>query len=211
MGRHPKRKRHRTKNRRVMMHPHLWVLLHAPPRERDDALWCDVCDKWKPNTYRLPPRTNQHGLTDVPSFRICHSCLVADWDGNGAELIRQTAEWRAAEEAYLSLITDEHVEARVTVLVKELCRRVEMPGFRKGHAPPGIIRDRYRDLLVIEAMEELLIARMKSGSLASHTPANGSGRESSEVVAHPPVGTPNEGAGESGPFETTAPRGSPVP
>lgn len=193
-----------------MMHPRLWIVIHAPPRASDDAMWCDVCDEWKRRTYRVPPRLNSHGLTDTPSFRICHPCLVSDWDGNGAEFLRQTAEWKAMEEAYLSLITDGDVETKIRSMVRDVRQRFEVPGFRKGHAPLELIRQKFRDKLVGEAMEELLIERMRTGSLASRIPARERGPDPPEDDAHSPAGT-RPTAGESDPPTTTVPRGSPAP
>lgn len=143
------------------MHPRLWILLHAPPKPSDDHLWCDFCDSWQRRTYRLPPTINSAGLVSSPSIRSCHTCAVKHWDGNAESFLRWTTETKAREEAYLSLITHDQIEAKIADFVAELRTRVNMPGFRPGHAPAHMIRNRFSDLLVTEAMEELLIEALR--------------------------------------------------
>jgi len=60
------------------------------------------------------------------------------------------------------MITDTQVEAKIAVLVRELRTRITMPGFRPGHAPAHMIRDRYSASLIVEAMEELLIEALRN-------------------------------------------------
>jgi len=140
----------------------MWIILAAPKRPHDNAMWCDVCDKWKRKTYRVAPVRNEAGLIAVPSYRLCVKCLKTNFDGSGLDMIRATAEWTAQEEALLSLITDDEVEAKILSMLGALQRsgRVTEPGFRKGHVPFPVIRRRFKDKLIVAAMEELLIERL---------------------------------------------------
>lgn len=183
-------KRGKSKNRRRWMHPRLWIILHAPPRPDDDVLWCDVCDTWKSRTYRTAPRFNDAGLIETPSYRVCHDCARIHWDGNGVEFLRWTTERKAYEEAYLATITDEEVEAKIAAYLQELRQRIEVPGFRMGYAPAGILRQRYRDLLIVEAMDELLYERLIRSGGSTSTSTRGPTTHK-EVGAHPPGGTPS--------------------
>ncbi|MCW7072066.1 MAG: trigger factor family protein [Methanophagales archaeon] len=138
----------------------LWIIMHAPPQPSDEHLYCDVCESWKRRTYRVPPSFNQAGLIARPSYRACHDCVMRHFDGDGADLIRWTSEMKATEEAHLSLITDEQVERKIDELAGAVVKRVNMPGFRPGHAPKHMIRERYGTVIVLAAMEELLIASL---------------------------------------------------
>ena len=191
-------KRGKSKNRRQWMHPRLWIILHAPPRPNDDDLWCDICDTWKHTTYRTAPRFNDAGLVETPSYRVCHDCTRAHWDGNGAEFLRWTAERKAYEEAYLSTITDEEVEEKILAFLRELRERIEIAGFRMGHAPLGVLRERYRDLLVVEAMDELLHERLtRSGGSTNISMREPSTHQ--EAAAQSPSGTPSAAAQRAAP------------
>ena len=164
-------KRGKGKNRKTWMHPRLWIILHAPPRPDDDVMWCDVCDAWKRKTYRVPPTFNDAGLVAAPSYRLCDGCARTNWEGNGAEFLRWTTERKAYEEAYLATITDDEVERTIDGFLAELRQRIRVDGFRLGHAPTGIFRDKFTDVLVVEAMEELLIERLAKAHLSTNTAA----------------------------------------
>ena len=173
----PKRKRKgKRRDRRQLVHPRLWIVLAAPKRPHDNAMWCDVCESWKRKTYRTAPVRNDAGLIATPSYRFCVKCLKANFDGSGLDMIRATTEWTAQEEALLSLITDEQVEAKILSMLGALQRsgRVTKPGFRKGHVPLSVIRRRFQDKLIVAAMEELLIESLnKIGAPAvDHTTAS---------------------------------------
>jgi len=154
----------------------MWIILAAPKRPHDNAMWCDVCDQWKRKTYRVAPTRNEQGLIATPSYRLCVKCLRANFDGSGIDLIRATNEWSAREEALLGLITDEQVEAKMLQLLGALQRsgRVEEPGFRKGHVPIPVLRRRFQDKLIVAAMEELLIENMNrlGAPTVDHTTAS---------------------------------------
>jgi len=140
----------------------MWIILAAPDRPHDNAMWCDVCNQWKRKTYRVAPIYDDTGLMAAPSYRLCVKCLKVNFDGSGLDMIRAMTEWTAQEEALLSLITDEEVEAKILTMLGALQRsgRVTEPGFRKGHVPFHVIRRRFRDKLIVAAMEELLIERL---------------------------------------------------
>jgi len=146
------------------MHPRLWAILHAPPRPSDDHLWCDVCDSWRRRTMRVMPFLNDAGLVARPSFRVCPRCAALNWEGSAAERERWTIETKAREQAYLALITDEQVEAKIAELVAQIQQRVRLPGFRQGHVPAARIRADYSEILIVEAMEDLLIEALRKAA-----------------------------------------------
>lgn len=169
----------------------MWIILAAPKRPHDNAMWCDVCDQWKRKTYRVAPTYNHAGLIATPSYRLCVKCLKANFDGSGLDMIRATAQWTAQEEALLSLITDEEVEAKILSMLRALQRsgRVTEPGFRTGHVPLPMIRRRFRDKLTVAAMEELLIERLNriGAPAVDHSTANVPNAPQ-EIAAHSPSG-----------------------
>src|SRR5262245_53440200 len=53
-------------------------------------------------------------------------------------------------------IPQEAVESELTHIAKEFVRRARVPGFRPGKAPMGVIRTRYREEILSEAVQHLL-------------------------------------------------------
>lgn len=156
-------------------------------------MWCDVCDHWKRKTYRVAPSFNHAGMIAAPSYRLCVKCLKSNFDGSGLDMIRATAEWTAREQALLTLISDEDVEAKMLSMLRALQRsgRVTEPGFRKGHVPLPIIRRRYQDKLIVAAMEELLIEHLNKFGAPAVESANANVPSApQESVAHSPSGSP---------------------
>src|SRR5436309_7637596 len=53
-------------------------------------------------------------------------------------------------------IPQEVVDHEITHIAQEFARRARVPGFRPGKAPLGVVKTRYRDEILSEAMQNLM-------------------------------------------------------
>jgi len=72
----------------------------------------------------------------------------------GIEITPQSQD--AARRTYTVSVSPEKVAAAEAATTARYAKQLKVPGFRKGHVPPGVVRRRYSDAIRQSVIEELL-------------------------------------------------------